>query len=118
VGKELCCYFSYLEMTEDPQFNLTVTNQNDQVAKMYFYLPPPKQTKGKGSLHLPNVLVYFVSTNIWIRLPKCSLLRDCIYNKTLQKQQKQVFIILIICWLIVSFVKERRNGWISIGPDL
>jgi len=28
-SKELCCYFNYLEKSEQPQFNLIVTNEQE-----------------------------------------------------------------------------------------
>lgn len=44
MDKELCCYFNYLEKTEQPQSNLTITHENDQVAKnsCYYFLTPHK----------------------------------------------------------------------------
>lgn len=50
MGKELCYYFNYLEKTEQPQLNLTITHKKRPRGKKVFLLFFPPQSKHEAKV--------------------------------------------------------------------
>lgn len=91
MGKELCWYVDYLEKAEQPQFNLTISHKNDQVAKKsssYFF--PHKNKQKAKEAYIFQMCLFILSPQTYGLDCQNALYCGAASEKPLQNWQKQI----------------------------